>query len=220
MPLCGGIGEAAPCPLHFVRNEVIAGVKLPRNVHGATGRFGVGSAALPASVEANMRSFEEFKTEQYRKNPKLRRSSEAYLRQMYQNANVVDHEQAKKLAAEDEAAIDQVLLTTETISPYRVSKRIDIVSAECAFGMNIFRDLFAGVRDVVGGRSEATQKVLREARNNALRELKREAHQIGANGVIGVSLSYSEFSGGGKSRLFLVATGTAVKFMMSETREE
>ena len=77
--------------------------------------------------------------------------------------------------------------------------------------MNIFRDLFAGIRDIVGGRSEVTQKVLKDLRVNVLTELRKEAHGLGANAVVGVDLDYSELSGGGKSMLFLVASGTAVK---------
>lgn len=70
--------------------------------------------------------------------------------------------------------------------------------------------MFAGVRDVFGGRSSATQKILRDARITCLQELKNEANNLGANAVIATRLDYSEFSGGGKSMLFLVASGTAV----------
>ncbi len=77
--------------------------------------------------------------------------------------------------------------------------------------MNIFKDFFAGVRDIFGGRSAATQGVLRDARKVVLTELRREAYSVGANAVVGVDLDYSEFSGGGKSMLFLVASGTAVQ---------
>ena len=65
--------------------------------------------------------------------------------------------------------------------------------------------------DVFGGRSEAVQGTLRRARQTCLTELKKEAAAIGADAVIAVDLDYSEFSGGGKSMLFLVASGTAVK---------
>ena len=77
--------------------------------------------------------------------------------------------------------------------------------------MNIFRDFFSSVRDIVGGRSVATQKILKEVKSTCLRELKKETYHLGGNGIIGVDLDYSEFSGGGKSMLFLVANGTAVK---------
>lgn len=106
--------------------------------------------------------------------------------------------------------VERVLLTTEMFLSLPIKKRLEIVSAETAFGMNLFRDFFAGVTDVFGGRSQATQKVLRDARRTVLYELKKEALQVGGNAVIGVDLKYSEFSGQGKSMLFVVATGTAV----------
>jgi uncharacterized protein YbjQ (UPF0145 family) len=77
--------------------------------------------------------------------------------------------------------------------------------------MNVFKDLFAGVRNVVGGRSEAVQKTMRDARETVLYELKREAHAVGANAVVGVDLDYVELAGTGSSMLMLVASGTAVK---------
>ena len=109
-------------------------------------------------------------------------------------------------------------LTTETtLSDYDVVRRIEVITSECAFGMNVFRDFFAGIRDVVGGRSTATQKVLKDARRTCLHELRREALELGADAVIGVDLDYSEFSGGGKSMLFLVASGTAVVLRKRES---
>ena len=58
------------------------------------------------------------------------------------------------------AEIEAIVLTTETAPNLNITKRIEIVTAECAFGMNIFKDLFAGIRDIVGGRSEAVQKTM------------------------------------------------------------
>jgi hypothetical protein len=75
-------------------------------------------------------------------------------------------------------AIQAITLTTETAPNLNITKRIEIVTAECAFGMNIFRDLFAGVRDIVGGRSEAVQKTMRDSRKLALYELKKGYCQI------------------------------------------
>ena len=80
------------------------------------------------------------------------------------------------------------------------------MTAECAFGMNIFKDLFAGIRDIVGGRSEAVQKTMRDSRRTALYELKKEAHMVGANAVVGVDLDYMEMSTAG-SMVLLVASG-------------
>lgn len=105
--------------------------------------------------------------------------------------------------------IEAVILTTETAPNLPIKERIEIVTAECAFGMNIFKDLFAGVRDIVGGRSEAVQNTMRDARRTALYELKKEAHAVGANAVVGVDLDYVELSAAG-SMVMLVASGTAV----------
>ena len=109
-----------------------------------------------------------------------------------------------------ELDIKNIMLTTETQVNLKIEKRINIVTAECAFGMNVFKDLFTGVRDIVGGRSESLQKTLKESKEIVLSELKKEAYEIGANAVIGIDLDYSEFTGGGKSMLFMVASGTAV----------
>ena len=111
--------------------------------------------------------------------------------------------------AQKEAAINSITLTTETAPNLKITKRIEIVTAECAFGMNIFKDLFAGVRDIVGGRSEAVQKTMRDSRKTALYELKKEAYRVGANAVVGVDLDYVEMSSVG-SMVMLVASGTAV----------
>jgi uncharacterized protein YbjQ (UPF0145 family) len=108
-------------------------------------------------------------------------------------------------------------LTTETTLPdYEVTRRIEVITSECAFGMNIFRDFFAGISDIFGGQSGATQTVLRDARRHCLAELRREALALTADAVIGIDLDYSEFSGGGKSMLFLVASGTAVRLRKVE----
>lgn len=106
--------------------------------------------------------------------------------------------------------LNSILLTTESNHNLKINKRLDIISSECAFGMNLFKDFFTGMRDIFGGRSNTTQDTLRKARTTVLDELKKEAYILGANAVIGVDLKYSEFSGGGKSMLFIVATGTAV----------
>jgi uncharacterized protein YbjQ (UPF0145 family) len=110
---------------------------------------------------------------------------------------------------EREKKIDAVVLTTETASDLPIARRIEVITAECAFGMNIFKDLFAGVRDIVGGRSEAVQKTMRDSRRTVLHELKREAFEVGADAVVGVDLDYVELSISG-NMVLLVASGTAV----------
>lgn len=118
--------------------------------------------------------------------------------------------ETRRMREENAASIEAVMLTTEAYPQgLNITKRIEIVTAECAFGMNIFKDLFAGVRDIVGGRSEAVQKTLRDSRKTALYELKEEAHAVGANAVVGVDLDYVELSGAG-NMVLLVASGTAV----------
>jgi uncharacterized protein YbjQ (UPF0145 family) len=103
-----------------------------------------------------------------------------------------------------------ILTTADALEGYRVTKTLEVITAECVFGMNFLRDFFSSFTDFFGGRSNSTQKVLKDARKTALEELRKEAEQLGANAVIGVRLDYSEFSGDGKSMLFLVASGTAV----------
>lgn len=125
---------------------------------------------------------------------------------------LIDTKQFDELPTEviDELA-KNILLTTESSLPdYKILERKEIITAECVFGMNMFRDYFAGIRDIFGGRSSASQKVLRDSRRVCLTELRREALIVEANAVIGVDLDYNEISGDGKSMLFLVASGTAV----------
>ncbi len=105
---------------------------------------------------------------------------------------------------------NMMISTTHVIPGSKVVKSIDIITAECVFGMNIFKDFLSSLTDIFGGRSNTTQNILRDARRNCLFELRLEAVKMGANAVIGVDLDYSEFSGQGKSMLFLVASGTAV----------
>ena len=126
-----------------------------------------------------------------------------------------------QIQKEAEQKIKNIKLTTNfSFANYEIEDEIGIVTAECVYGMNIFRDMFAGVRDFFGGRSKASQKVLRDARNNCLAELKLEAYELGADGVTGMDLDYSEISGGGKSgMLLLVASGTAVKLKKGDSRD-
>ena len=113
--------------------------------------------------------------------------------------------------------VNSILLTTApSLSNSRPYEEVEIITAECVFGMNIFRDMFAGLTDFFGGRSKASQKVLRDARKTCLSELKKEAVSAGADAVISVDLDYSEFSGQHKSMLFLVACGTAIRYLDSD----
>lgn len=92
----------------------------------------------------------------------------------------------------------------------RVTRYYGIVSGETIIGANVFRDFFAGIRDIVGGRSGSYEEVLREAKQTALREMEEQAAAMGANAVIGVDLDY-ETVGGSGSMLMVTAAGTAVR---------
>lgn len=116
------------------------------------------------------------------------------------------------VAEENAAEIARVQLTTAPgLEGFRIIRHIEVVSAEYVGGVNLFRDIMGEITDLVGGRSGTLQKELKAMRQTCLKNLKREAHQLGANAVIAIDLDYSEISGGGKSMLFLVASGTAVE---------
>ena len=108
-----------------------------------------------------------------------------------------------------------IVLTTESHSNLDVSERLGVITAECVLGVNIFRDLIAGISDITGGRSRTTQNALRKAKDTALSELQSQAQSLGADAVVAIDLDFSEFSGGGKSMLICIASGTAVKLNTS-----
>jgi UPF0145 protein BT_3410 len=104
-----------------------------------------------------------------------------------------------------------LMTTTPIIEGKRIVKYYGIVSGETIIGANVFRDLFASIRDIVGGRSGSYEEVLRMAKDTALKEMEAQAApQMGANAVIGVDLDY-ETVGGSGSMLMVTANGTAVK---------
>lgn len=104
------------------------------------------------------------------------------------------------------------IATVNSIGGKQIIATVDVVSAECVFGVNVFRDLFASVRNFVGGRSESYQKVLKNAKETCLSEIRREAFALGANAVVGLQMDYSAISPSGDagSLVMLVVTGTAV----------
>ena len=102
-----------------------------------------------------------------------------------------------------------LLTTTNTVEGKRVVHYYGVVSGETIIGANIFRDFFASIRDIVGGRSSSYEQVLREAKATALKELQDEAAALWANAVIGIDLDY-ETVGGNGSMLMVTASGTAV----------
>jgi uncharacterized protein YbjQ (UPF0145 family) len=103
-----------------------------------------------------------------------------------------------------------LMTTTSTVEGRPVAQYLCVVTGEVIVGANIFKDLFAGIRDIVGGRSGAYENSLRDARETALKELADEARALGADGVIGIDLDY-EVLGQQGSMLMVSASGTAVK---------
>lgn len=102
-----------------------------------------------------------------------------------------------------------LITTTPIIEGRKITRYYGIVSGETIIGANVFRDLLAGIRDFVGGRSGAYEEVLRKAKDTAIKEMEEQAFRLGANAVIGVDLDY-ETVGGSGSMLMVTATGTAV----------
>lgn len=102
-----------------------------------------------------------------------------------------------------------ILTTTQNIEGKAIRNYHGIVTGEAIVGANIFRDFFAGIRDIVGGRSAAYEKELQKARQIALEEMEYAAQDLGGNAVVGVDLDY-EVVGQGGSMLMVTASGTAV----------
>ncbi|HIE4797674.1 TPA: heavy metal-binding domain-containing protein [Serratia marcescens] len=102
------------------------------------------------------------------------------------------------------------LSTTQTLEGFTITEYCGVVTGEAILGANIFRDFFAGVRDIVGGRSGAYEKELRKARLIAFEELEDQAKELGANAVVGIDIDY-ETVGKDGSMLMVTVSGTAVK---------
>ena len=102
------------------------------------------------------------------------------------------------------------LSTTPSLEGFTITEYCGVVTGEAILGANIFRDFFASIRDVVGGRSGAYEKELRKARQIAFKELQEQAEDLGANAVVGIDLDYEPVGKDG-SMLMVTVSGTAVK---------
>ena len=100
-----------------------------------------------------------------------------------------------------------LITTTATLQDRKIKKYIGVVTGEAILGANIFKDFFASIRDIVGGRSAAYEKELRKAKDIAMEEMQIEARRLGGNAIIGVDLDYETV---GQSMLMVSASGTAV----------
>jgi uncharacterized protein YbjQ (UPF0145 family) len=103
-----------------------------------------------------------------------------------------------------------LVTTTNTVEGRRVVEYMGLVAGEAILGANLFRDLFASIRDVVGGRSGACEQVLQDARETAISDLTAKAARMGANAVIGVDIDYETIGSNG-SMLMVSVSGTAVR---------
>ncbi len=114
----------------------------------------------------------------------------------------------------EDFAYRKVIATTGLTIPNReILEIVDVISAEAAMGVNVFRDIAASLRDAFGGRSQSLQQVMKQARQTCMDELRKEAHAIGADAIVAVDLGYSEYSSSlvGGGMLLVTATGTAVR---------
>lgn len=102
-----------------------------------------------------------------------------------------------------------LVTTTSSIEGRRITKYCGVVAGEAILGANLFKDLFAGIRDLVGGRSATYERELQQARDIAMQELQERAQELGANAVVGIDLDY-EVLGQGNGMLMVSASGTAV----------
>jgi uncharacterized protein YbjQ (UPF0145 family) len=103
------------------------------------------------------------------------------------------------------------MTTTNNLEGKVINQYLGIITGEAILGANIFKDFFAGIRDIVGGRSASYEKELKEARRIAFSELEEKAFQLGANAIIGIDVDYETIGDTG-SMLMVSVTGTAVQF--------
>jgi uncharacterized protein YbjQ (UPF0145 family) len=103
-----------------------------------------------------------------------------------------------------------IVTTTSVLPGEHISQYLGIVTGEAILGANVFRDFFAGIRDIVGGRSGAYEKELAKARDIALEEMQNQATRLGANAVLGVDIDYETIGTSNGSMLMVTTSGTAV----------
>lgn len=102
-----------------------------------------------------------------------------------------------------------VLTTTPTVEGRKIREYLGVVTGEAVLGAHLFKDIFASIRDIVGGRSAAYEQELRNAREVAFREIRQEAMSLGGNAVVGIDLDY-EVLGQSGGMLMVTVSGTAV----------
>ena len=102
-----------------------------------------------------------------------------------------------------------ILSTTPTIEGHTIKEYKGVVTGETIIGANVFKDFFAGIRDIVGGRAGSYEEVLREAKDTSIKEMMQRAQTMGANAVVGIDIDYETIGSHG-SMLMVATSGTAV----------
>lgn len=103
-----------------------------------------------------------------------------------------------------------ITTTTHSIEGKSIEQYLGVISAEVIIGANVFKDILGGLRDFFGGRSGTYEKVMSEAKQNAINELIQKAQSVGANAIVGIDLDF-ETVGSGGSMMMVIASGTAVR---------
>ncbi|WP_315319086.1 heavy metal-binding domain-containing protein [Prevotella aurantiaca] len=103
-----------------------------------------------------------------------------------------------------------ILTTTPNIEGYKILEYKGLVTGETIIGANFIKDFFAGIRDIVGGRSKSYEKVLQEGKETSIQEMMQRAQELGANAIVGIDIDY-ETVGQGGSMLMVACSGTAVR---------
>ena len=124
------------------------------------------------------------------------------------HSNQKQIESAVKVAAQQ--ITDAIIITTETTPNLNITKRIDVISAQAAFEINNFKDMFVGFMNPVKGRSNELEKQLDDLKVKSTQKLKAKAHEVGANAVVAVDLDLSTVTIGSISMMMMMASGTAV----------
>lgn len=104
-----------------------------------------------------------------------------------------------------------IITTTDGLDGIEIAEYLGIVSGDAVLGSNVFRDFFAGIRDIVGGRTGSYEKLFQEAKQIALDEMADRAKALGADAIVAVDLDYEVIGGDNKTMLMVSANGTAVK---------
>ncbi|AKD38775.1 YbjQ family protein [Pasteurella sp. P03HT] len=103
-----------------------------------------------------------------------------------------------------------IITTTPNVEGKQIAEYKQVVFGEVVAGSNFIRDFFAGITDILGGRSGAYESKITRARQEALEEMQKNAQRLGANAIVGVEVNYTSINGDGKSMFMIVASGTAV----------